>query len=509
VNKIQRQRWTNGKRKIARRLSKAVLEEQQVPMLCASNIHYEMAGRSHGIANGGIGSIHMLARKIGLIDAIDQRLHLLKIHLPYHESDHVLNIAYNMLCGGTCLEDIELRRNDVVFLDALEAERIPDPTTEGDFCRRFEATDVLELQEAYDEVRLRVWREQPAEFFSEAVIDMDGTLVATTGQCKEGMDIAYDGTWGYHPLVLTLANTGEVLLVWNRSGNRPSHEGATEATDDAIQLCLKGGFQRIVLRGDTDFTQTRQLDRWSDDPRIRFIFGIDAMPVLTGKADDLPQNSWRKLCRRVKHKRHGEPRRRRKNVKEEIVRQREFENIRLQSEEIAEFEYQPAACKKTYRMVVVRKNLSVERGEQALFDDIRYFFYITNDRTSTAEQIVFRANARCNQENVIEQLKNGARALLAPLDNLVSNWAYMAMASLSWNLKAWWALMLPERPGRWSEKHRLEKETVLRMEFKKFLNSFMQIPCQIVRTGRRILYRMLAWSPWHPIFFRAYEVLRC
>jgi len=478
-------------------------------MLTARNIHYELAGRSQGIASGGIGSMQLLARKIGLVDAIDRRLHLLKIHLPYHESDHVLNIAYNILCGGTCLEDIELRRNDVVFLDALGAERIPDPTTAGDFCRRFAATDVLELQEAFDEVRVRVWRAQPETFFAEAFIDMDGTLVETTGQCKAGMDIAYDGTWGYHPLLLTLANTGEWLCVLNRSGSRPSHEGATEATDDAIALCFRGGFRRILLRGDTDFTQTRQLDRWSDDPRIRFIFGIDAMPVLCGIADDLPQNAWRKLARRVKHQRRGESRRRPKNVKEQIVREREFENIRLKSEDIAEFDYRPSACKKTYRMVVVRKNLSVERGELALFDDVRYFFYITNDRASTAEAIVVEANGRSNQENLIEQLKNGARALLAPVDNLVSNWAFMVMASLAWNLKAWWALMLPEKRGRWAEQHRSGKEAVLKMEFKKFLACFMQMPCQIVRTGRRIVYRLLAWNPWQRIFFRVHEVLRC
>ena len=509
MNKIQRQRWINGKRKIARRLSKPVLEQQESAILSASNIHYEMAGRTHGIACGGIGSMHLLARKIGLIDAIDQRLKLLKVHLPYHESDHVLNIAYNLLCGGECLQDIELRRNDVVFLDALDAKRIPDPTTEGDFCRRFQATDVLELQGVFDEVRLRVWREQPAEFFREAVIDMDGTLVATTGECKQGMDIAYEGTWGYHPLLLTLANTGEVLYVLNRSGNRPSHEGATEATNDAVALCFQAGFQRILLRGDTDFTQTQQLDGWSDDPRIRFIFGIDAMPVLKGMADDLPQHAWRPLHRRVKHERRGAPRRRPKNVKEQVVREREFENIRLKSEEIAESDYRPGACQKTYRLVVVRKNLSVERGENALFDDVRYFFYISNDRVSTAEQIVFQANERCNQENVIEQLKNGARALLAPVDTLVSNWAYMTMGSLAWNLKAWWALILPQRPGRWAEQHRSEKATVLRMEFKKFLACFMQIPCQIVRTGRRILFRMLAWNPWQLIFYRVYEVLRC
>src|SRR5690606_37289782 len=145
---------------------------------------------------------------------------LLKVHVPYHESDHVLNIAYNALCDGRCLEDIELRRNDEVFLDALRAERIPDPTTAGDFCRRFEPLHVRQLQDAIDEARLKVWARQPDEFFEQAVIDMDGTLVPTTGRCKEGADFAYDGTFGYHPLVLSLANTREVLSVVDRKSTR-------------------------------------------------------------------------------------------------------------------------------------------------------------------------------------------------------------------------------------------------------------------------------------------------
>ncbi len=163
-----------------------------------------------------------VARQTGLIDAIDRRLHLLKIHLPYHESDHVLNLAYNALCEGTCLQDLELRRQDEVYLDALGTQRIPDPTTAGDFCRRFRAEDVHTLLDIINEVRQRVWARQSASFFDEARIDMDGVLVETTGECKIGMDMAYDGTWGYHPLVVSLANTSEVLSVLNRPGNRPS-----------------------------------------------------------------------------------------------------------------------------------------------------------------------------------------------------------------------------------------------------------------------------------------------
>jgi hypothetical protein len=475
-------------------------------MLTASNIQYELGDRVSGLGPGGIGAMHLLAQRSGLIEAIDRRLHLLKIHKPYHESDHVLNIAYNLLSNGTCLEDIELRRNDEVYLDGLGAKRIPDPTTAGDFCRRFDEMDIQVLMNTINDVRVDVWKKQPESFFDEAIIDVDGTFTPTTGECKQGMDISYKREWGYHVLIASLANTGEPLFVMNRSGNRPSHEGAAWYLDRSGRLCRKAGFKRILFRGDTDFSQTGYLDRWGA-AGYRFIFGIDAMGNLVEKAENLPKTRWKRLRRPAKYKVRTAPRERPENVKAQIVRQREFEKIRLNSEDVAEFEYQPALCKKKYRIVVVRKNLSVEKGEQLLFDDVRYFFYLTNDWVMSASEVVFCANRRCNQENLIEQLKNGVHALHAPVDNLLSNWAYMVMASLAWSLKAWYALSLPEM-GRWASKYRSEKQTVLKMEFKTFLNAFINVPCQIVRTGRRIVYRLLAWNPWQHVFLRGVDALR-
>jgi hypothetical protein len=499
----------NSKRRIARRLDKAKLSDCSQPMFTARNIHYEIADRSHGIVDGGLGAMHLLARQLGLIDALDDRLHLLKFHLPFHESDHVLNIAYNALCDGTCLQDIELRRNDEVFLNALGARRIPDPTTAGDFCRRFTDTSVPTLQDIFDDIRIRVWAQQPAAFFEQATIDMDGTLVATSGECKQGMDIAYEGTWGYHPLVLSLANTHEVLRVVKRSGNRPSHEGAAEQVDRALAVCFRAGFRAVLLRGDTDFSQTEHLDRWNADGRVRFLFGYDSMPNLEASAAALPEHVWRPLQRPPRYTVQTQPRQRPDRVKEQIVVERQFENQRLQSEAVAEFDDRPTACKERYRMVVVRKNLSVEKGEKVLFDRSVYFFYITNDWGPEAEEIVLTANGRCHQENLLAQLHSGVRALTAPVDNLVSNWAYMVMTALAWNLKAWWALTLPETPGRWQAKYRADKLWVLGIEFKTFVNAFMRQACQIVRTGRKLVYRLLAWNPYQPIFFRLVSMLRC
>jgi hypothetical protein len=504
-----RRKLTNSKRRIQRRLNKADLGDCSKPMMTASNIHYEIAERNRGISVGGIGVLHALARRIGLIDAIDRRLQLLKIHLPYHESDHVLALAYLPLCGGTCLEDLELLRNDEVFLDALGARRIPDPTTAGDFCRRFTQDSIQTLLDILDDTRLRVWAGQPAAFFEQAIIDMDGFLVETTGQCKQGMDIAYDGTWGYHALVLTLANTGEALRVVNRSGNRPSQEGAAEQVDRSLQVCFRGGFRRVLLRGDTKFAQTEHLDRWDADPRVRFLFGYEALPNLKAIAEDLPAAAWRPLQRPARYVVKTQPRQRPDNVKEAVVVAREFENQRLRSEEVAEFNYRPTACAKTYRMVVVKKNISVEKGEKLLFDQIVYFFYITNDWVSEADALVFSANDRCDQENLLAQLSGGVRALRAPVDTLESNWAYMVMTALAWNLKAWWALTLPEQPGRWHDRHQAEKRWVLRLEFKTFVNAFIRLPCQIIRTGRKLVYRLLGWNPYQPIFFRLVDALRC
>lgn len=507
MNGILPRRLRRRQQRIERRLRPRVWEPQKDPMFRAGNIHYEMAERTRGFAYGGLGALHLVAQRTGLIAALDQELHLLKRHLPYHESDHVLNLAYNILCHGDCLEDLERLRNDEVYLDALGTQRIPDPTTAGDFCRRFTVEDVMTLMEIINRVRQNVWKQQPETFFQQAILEADGTIAETTGECKEGMDISYKGVWGYHPLVLSLANTGEPLYLVNRSGNCTSNQSAAAYFDRAMDLCRNAGFREILLRGDTDFSQTEHLDRWDDRPSVRFVFGIDAMPNLVALAEGLAEGLWKPLHRPAKYEVRTEPRQRPENVKERIVKERGYKNVHLQSEQVAEFDYRPTKCRKTYRIVGLRKQLSVAQGPQWLFDDIRYFFYITNDRLSSTATIVRLANERCNQENLIEQLKNGVQAMRMPVDNLVSNWAYLVMASLAWTLKAWFALWLPAE-GRWAQKYAAEKQSVLTLEFKRFRQAFLELPCQIVKTGRRLVYRLLSWNRWLPVFFRGVRALQ-
>jgi len=488
--------YYRDKQNLEIRLERKRYEDQTDAMFKGTNIHYEIADRTRAIGFGGIGAMHTLVSRLGLDRAINKNLKLLKSHVPYWESDHVLNIAYNVLTGGTCLEDIERLRNDETYMNGLGAERVPDPTTAGDFLRRFDECSINELQETINETRKKVWRRQTEGFRKEAIIDVDGTIAGTTGECKEGMDISYNGIWGYAPLIVSLANTNEVLYMVNRPGNRPSNDGAADWMDRAIEL-TSPVFRKIWLRGDTDFSLTRNFDRW--DGKAGFVFGYDAKQNLIKIADNLPEDVWEPLRRPVRTDVKTKGRQRPENIKDQVVKEREFKKIRLDSEQAAEFDYRPAHCKKTFRMVALRKNLSVEKGETRLFDEIRYFFYITNDREMSPQEVVLFANDRCNQENVISQLKSGINALRMPSDSLLSNWAYMVVAALAWNLKAWYGLCAQSQAAR---------RDILRMEFKRFLNSFILLPCQIVTTGRRLVYRILTYSKHLVTFFETLNFIK-
>ena len=368
-SKILNQRKEN----LTKRLERKQWPEPEKPLLRAQNIHYEMAEKVRAIDCGGIGAFHLLACNSGLVEALNERVHLLKRHLPYHESDHVLNIAYNTLTGGRCLEDIELRRNDETFMDGLGAERIPDPTTAGDFTRRFSAGDVVELMEAINSVRPKLWKKRLfRKEREEAIIDADGTHAPTWGECKEGIGLSYEGEWGYHPLMISLANTAEPLFLVNRSGNCVSHDGAVPWMDRAIAL-VRPSFKKVCLRGDTDFALTGHFDRWSAEG-VSFAFGVDAMPNLVKIAEGLEDKRWKVLRRREKQPLSGQRRQRPRNFREEIVVENGYRNIRLQREHVAEFSYRPTKCKRSYRMIVLRKTPFGGRGADAAVGRGSIFF---------------------------------------------------------------------------------------------------------------------------------------
>ena len=455
-------------------------------MLTSGKISYEIGGNVEATPFGGLFAMHRLVTRLGLVKAIDASLELLKIHLPYHESDHVLTLAYNVLTGGTRLEDIDRLRTDVPLMNGLGARLLPDPTTIGDFLRRFTEADIMALMEAINSVRPQLWRSRGAGLLGEvAYLDVDGTTVPTTGQLKQGMDINYKGVWGYAPLVVSLANTREVLYLVNRPGNAPSHADAPAWIDKAISLVAPHA-PRVCLRGDTDFALTAHFDRWAE--QVDFVLGMDCNATLRAHAEALAEKAWTRLQRPAPYEtRTGTTRARRHNRKKEVIRQREFLNLELNYEDVAEFDYQPKKCRRAYRVIALRKNISRTKGETALIEEIRYFFYVTtySADTHTPAQIVALANDRCDQENIHGQLKSGINALHAPVGDLHSNAAYMLIAALAWNIKSWHAMMT-------HRKH--DRHTFIHMEFKRFLDTVIRIPAMVIVRARAIVVRLVAYT---------------
>ena len=339
----------------------------------------------------------------------------------------------------------------------------------------------------------------PTETNAHPHLDVDGTIAGTEGECKEGMDMSYKGIWGYAPLLVTLANTGEILYTRNRPGNRPSHDGCFDYLDPAVDLVREAGFRNVRLRGDGHFSLTDDFDYWTKQS-VEFVFGLPAHPKLVEIAEGLEERKWRELRRdrRAPGKRRGS---RKPRIKRKIIEERGYRHLELEQEEYTEFAYRPTKCSREYRVVVLRKTINVKEGQTLLLPEIRYHFYITNAPKSelTARQVIRNANDRCNQENLIEQTKNGVHAMRMPCDTLLANDAYMLIACLAWNLKAWIAQLWPNRE---------QGEELKRMEFRRFVASIIAIPCQVVSTGRNIVHRFLAYSSWLEAIFRAHDHLK-
>jgi hypothetical protein len=489
VNGKDTQIFARRKEEIEARLDPAFQPFNTRPVIEGASTKFGVSDRVRAVACGGLASMHAMVESIGLAESINRFAKVFKAWRPYSESDHVLNLAYNILAGGRSIEDLEHLRNDDAYLDMLGAQRVPDPTTAGDFCRRFGEAEIDALQEAINESRVGVWKRQRKVPKALATIDVDGTIAPTLGECKEGADFSYKGDFGYAPLVVSLSQTSEVLYLRNRSGNRPSHEGCVPYIDRAVELVRRGGFIAVRVRGDTDFSLTGNFDRWTEDG-VEFVFGMDAHRSLVEAAERVPQDGWEPLKRPPKRARPKTRRRKRPaNVKQQQVKKRGFKRLRLEHEHVIEVEYTPRKAKRPYRLIILRKNISIEQGEDRLFDEIRHFFYITNVPASRLpmRKVVREANARCNQENVIEQLKNGVGAMRMPTNTLASNWAYMVIACLAWNLKAWSGLLHPDaKIGR----------SIVRMKFPTFVAKLMAVVCQVVKQARGVVLRVLNTSRW-------------
>jgi hypothetical protein len=425
---------------------------------------------------GGLALAVGLVRSLGLTQDLNRELSLLASHRPFHESDHVLTHVYNLFSGGTCIEDIADLQTSEPVRRMLGADRIPDPTTAGDFLRRFDADALSALDQVIDQAQEKVWRRRYGKKkAARAIVDLDSHVHPVYGDQKEGTDFTYKGSFGYHPLVISLAGTLECLRLVNRPGNTPSAEGSEKHLRELFPM-LDRHFKQVIVRGDSAFAKQAIFDA-CDEAGHSFAVVSGQQKNFASLFEALPGDAWKAYRQRDERQpRRGKRRKRGPNRRQERARSRGKRDLQLKKQWIAEISYQPERSPRPYRLIA--RYQEIEEHEQGELFRLTRFRYVLSNLPAevSAEDVMDLTYQRCDQENLIEQLQSGVAAMRMPTGGMHSNAAFLTCARLAHNLKPWLAqLALPMETMRW--------------EWKRFRRAFVYCAAHVVHTARQVHVR--------------------
>jgi hypothetical protein len=457
-------------------------------------LHGEAETRSQATGLGGLMLTEALCRRFKLAEVIDKHVDVLKRHVPYHESDHVLALAMSLYAGGTCIEDMALLQHDEAVRRMLGACRLPDPTTAGDFLRRFDQQTNPEaltgLRSANDEIQELVWqrltrRQRRRRKRSLVVIDIDSKIKPLSGEQKEGADFGYTGKWSYHPFMISQAETGECLAVRNRPGSATSAKGVEEVLDELLPR-LKKHYGAVLLRGDSAFDRA-PVRRVCHQHGVYFAFvspSFDNREAIAEQLDFQPFRTREARQRQVRRKRQGyQARRKDHSRRKQRARECGLKDLQLKQQWLAEAPYRYSRRhgpkRPTYRLVVRRQLIETHSKQQEIFEAYRYRYVLTNLPASfTASDVVDETYLRCDQENLIEQMGSGLAVWRMPVAEFDGNQAWLEIARLAWNMAKWIAqLALPDE--------------VLRWKWKRFRLHYVFVPAQLIKRARQTWVRLM------------------
>jgi hypothetical protein len=466
-------------------------------------LHLESDPRGEITHYGGLVLAQQFVRRFGVAKRLDEALALFKRHAPYHESDHVLALAYTLYADGTCLEDQGALQGSEAVRRLVGACRIPDPTTAGDFLRRFRvAQDVERLAGVTDEVQEAVWSKLPRHVRRRrkkqelALVDLDGHIKPLYGVQKEGADFSYDGRWSYQPLVISLGGSGECLRVVNQPGSARSSDAAAEALTEVLPL-VRRHFRNALVRGDTDFDRS-DVFKAVLAAKAYFAIGGRLYPNRAALVQAIAERRWEPFVARAEREQPSGPSRegRTPNYRRQKAVERRFRMLRTVKQWVSEIAYQPAGLGSACRMIVRRILIEENDGQGALFKHFRYRLVLTNLPGSySPRQIIDLTYQRCDQENVIEQFGDGIAGWRMPVAEFMGNSAWLQIARLAWNL------------GKWIAQIALPRE-VVRWEWKRFRRHFVYIAAKVLKTGRRLVVRLAGSHRFLPDILTAHARLQ-
>lgn len=437
-------------------------------------VHAELEP-SDTTALGGLALASRLLSRLGAHQVFARHLKLLRVPKRYRDSDHVIAQILNLFAGGSCLEDLAQLQCSESIRRLLGAPSLPDPTTSGDFLRRFDRDQLAALDSAMEDLQRAAWKHSRGRrVLEQGIVDLDSHVHHVYGDKKGGTDFTYKGGFGYHPLIASLAGTGEVLRAINRPGNTPSAKGAADCLREIFPL-LESRFRTVLVRGDSAFAQQSVYDACEEAGH--FFAMVSAQQVnFTAIAEEITPSAWKPFHTKESRK-GGETRKKRKNVRRSRCRARKKRDMNLKRQWVAEVDYRPARSTSSYRLIVRKQKIQTAGRGGELFDEYRYRYVLSNLPKSVGTEAVVRLTyGRCDQEKVIEQLKNGVSAFRMPLGQEHANAAFLKIAAIAHNLKAWLAqIVLPEECVRW--------------EWKRFRHSFVYVAARVVRSARQVVVR--------------------
>ncbi len=492
------------------------------PVMRLPKTHIEVDQAPKTTKYGGLVLATGLLRRLSASKRLNENVSVLKQYQPYTEADHILAQALNLYIGGTCIEDMsELQQSEAVCR-MLGACRVPDPTTAGDFLRRFEPglnPGALEdLRRTTDGFQGTVWQEK-ARGSSRgkknkgrynrrlikqdlAVLDMDSHRKEVYGVTKEGADFDYKGKWSLHPFAITMAGTGDCLALRNRPGNVRDSEGSAEALDETLGYVCPH-FKQVLVRGDSGFDRA-DVREVCHRRGSRFAFVGREFKNRPQIAASIPEEQWqpfetraRRMADARKSKKGHRPRKKRKNRRRQRARERNYKNKRLVRQWVAEVTWRPPDSEHIYRLVIRRQLIEHSKGQTVLFDEYRYRYVVTDLPDSlAATQVIDLTYERCDQENTIEQLGSGLAAWRMPVREFAGNSVWLEIARLAWNLCKWLAqLVLPEETVRW--------------EWKRFRRVFVQVSAEVIKRSRQLWVRFNEAHHFLDSLVEAHQRLQC